>query len=83
MVFGLCTVYQDMVGKHGKGIRSYRVGSMVIVDLAIMLLFSAAIYQIPWVHTRFNFRILTAILLLLSTFMHRSLCAETAPQPAV
>ena len=75
----LCNVYQDMVGVHGKGIRSYRVGSMVIVDLAIMMLFSAAIYQIPWVQARFNFRILTAVLLLLITLMNRSLCTETDP----
>jgi len=75
----LCNVYQDMVGVHGKGIRSYRVGSMVIVDLAIMMLFSAAIYQIPWVYSRFNFRILTAVLLLVTTLTHRSLCEEEPP----
>ncbi len=83
MVFGLCNVYQDMVGDHWKGIRSYRLGSMSIVDLVITMLFSAAIYQIPWVHARFHFRILTAILLVLSTLMHRSLCTETDPQPDV
>lgn len=72
----LCNVYQDMVGIHGRGIRSYRVGSMVIIDIVITMLFSAAIYQIPWVQSRFNFRILTAVLILLITFMHRSLCGN-------
>jgi hypothetical protein len=72
----LCNVYQDMIGIHGRGIRSYRIGSMVIIDIVITMLFSAAIYQIPWVQSRFNFRILTAVLILLITFMHRSLCAN-------
>jgi len=76
MVLGLCNVYKDMVGKDGKGIRAYRLGSMPIVDLVIAILFAAALYQIPWVYARFQFRLLAATLLILSTLMHRSLCTE-------
>jgi len=74
MGINLCNVYQDMVGVHGRGIRSYRIGSMVIIDVVLTILFSAAIYQIPWVQAHFNFRILTAVLILLMTLTHRLLC---------
>ena len=76
MRINLCNVYQDMVGVHGRGIRSYRIGSMVIIDVIITILFSAAIYQIPWINARFNFRILTAVLILLITLTHRLLCQD-------
>ena len=73
---GVCNVYKDMVGEEGKGIRSYRLGNIPIIDLIITLLFSAAIYQIPWVCARFSFRILTALLLVTTTLMHRYLCSK-------
>lgn len=76
MASGLCNIYKDMVGEEGKGIRSYRIGGIPIIDLVITIMFSAAIYQIPWVHARFNFRILTSLLLLVTTLMHRYLCSE-------
>lgn len=73
---GVCNVYKDMVGEEGKGVRSYRIGSIPIIDLVITIMFSGAIYQIPWVHARFNFRILTSLLLLVTTLMHRYLCQK-------
>jgi len=74
MGINLCNVYQDMIGVHGRGVRSYRIGSMVIIDVILTILFSAAIYQIPWINARFNFRILTTVLILLITLTHRLLC---------
>ena len=76
MRVNLCNVYQDMVGVPGKGIRSYKIGSIIIVDLVVTILFSAAIYQIPYIHAHFNFRILTVLLLALVTLTHRLLCKE-------
>jgi len=76
MSSGLCNIYKDMVGEEGKGVRSYRIGSIPIIDLVLTIMFSAAIYQIPWVHARFNFRILTSLLLLVTTLMHRYLCSN-------
>jgi len=76
---GVCNMYKDMVGEKGKGIRSYRLGNIPIIDLIITLLFSAAIYQIPWVYARFSFRILTALLLVTTTLMHRYVCSEVTP----
>ena len=72
MTFDLCK-YKNALGEPNKGIHSYRVAGIAIVDLGLTVLAAFAVARI----FNYNLLIVLASLLLLGIFLHRIFCVRT------
>lgn len=66
--------YKDIFGKVGKGIHSYRVFNIAIVDVLFTIL---AAYIIHLFFRKLNFFLVLFVLFVLGIIMHRVFCVET------
>jgi len=71
-MFDLCK-YKDALGIPGKGIHSYRIFGIAIMDV-IMTIIGAAF--ISWI-TKWKFSYTLISLFLLGIFLHRIFCVRT------
>ena len=69
---GLCQC-KDMLGEPGKGLHSYRVGNIAIVDLGLTILGAFIMSRLLGT----NFIITLLALLLLGVILHRVFCVRT------
>ena len=66
--------YKNIFGKVGKGVHSYRIFNIAIVDVMLTILLAFIIYLfIP----KYNFFIILILLFILGIFLHRIFCVRT------
>jgi fatty acid desaturase len=65
--------YKDSLGKPGKGIHSYRIFNIAIMDVLLTLL-AAFLISFLW---KISFWLTSIILFLLGIFLHRLFCVRT------
>ena len=71
-MFGLCR-YKNALGRPGKGIHSYRIANIAVVDVALTILMA----YIIWVLTKCDFWLILAGCFLLGIVLHRMFCVKT------
>ena len=71
-MFGLCR-YKNALGRPGKGIHSYRIANIAVVDVALTILMA----YIIWVLTKCDFWLIFAGCFLLGIVLHRMFCVKT------
>ena len=71
-MFGLCR-YKNALGRPGKGIHSYRIANIAVVDVALTILMA----YIIWVLTGCDFWLILAGCILLGIVLHRMFCVKT------
>jgi len=65
--------YKDILGEPGKGVHSYRIFNIAIVDVILTILVALLISYF----FKFNFWYTLIILFLLGIVMHRLFCVRT------
>jgi fatty acid desaturase len=65
--------YKDILGKPNKGIHSYRIFNIAIVDVLLTILLALFISYI----FKFNFWITLLIIFLIGIIIHRIFCVRT------
>ncbi len=71
-MFGLCR-YKNALGRPGKGIHSYRIANIAVVDVALTILMA----YIIWVLTECDFWLILTGCFLLGIVLHRMFCVKT------
>ena len=71
-MFGLCR-YKNALGRPGKGIHSYRIANIAVVDVALTILMA----YIIWVLTECDFWLILTGCFLLGLVLHRMFCVKT------
>jgi hypothetical protein len=66
--------YKDLLGVPGKGIHSYRIFNIAIVDVLLTILLA---YSIKICMPQYNFFTILIILFLSGIFLHRLFCVKT------
>jgi hypothetical protein len=66
--------YKDIFGKVGKGIHSFRICNIAVVDVVLTI---AAAYCIHLVLPNYSFGIILLLLFLLGIVLHRLFCVRT------
>lgn len=66
--------YKNLLGKAGKGVHSYRMFNLAIVDIGLTILLSYLIYRLL---PNYNFFIILLSLFLLGIILHRIFCVRT------
>jgi hypothetical protein len=65
--------YKDLFGKPGKGVHSYRIFNIAIVDVLLTILGAFIISYFM----KFNFATTLLVLFLLGIILHRLFCVRT------
>ena len=65
--------FSDILGKPGKGLHSYRLFDIAIVDVILTIILAYLISK----YFKYSFYIVLIILFLLSIFLHRLFCVKT------
>ena len=66
--------YKNIFGEVGKGVHSYRIFNIAIVDVMLTILLAFIIYLfIP----KYNFFIILILLFILGIILHRIFCVRT------
>lgn len=66
--------YKNLFGEVGKGIHSYRICNIAIVDVLLTLLGAFIIHLfIP----KYNYFLILTLLFILGIFLHRLFCVKT------
>jgi len=71
-MFGLCK-YKNALGRPGKGLHSYRIANIPVVDVALTVLMAYIISII----TKCNFGLILVGCFLLGIVLHRMFCVKT------
>ena len=71
-MFGLCR-YKNALGRPGKGIHSYRIANIAVIDVALTILMA----YIIWVLTECDFWLILTGCFLLGIVLHRMFCVKT------
>jgi hypothetical protein len=66
--------YKDIFGKIGKGLHSYRVFNIAIVDVLMTIL---GAYYIHFIFPNYSFNVVLLVLFLLGIALHRLFCVRT------
>ena len=64
-----------MFGEVGKGVHSYRVANIAIVDLLFTFLGAYIIWV--WIYPKYSYYFVLAMLFLLGIILHRLFCVRT------
>ena len=66
--------YKDIFGKVGKGIHSFRICNIAVVDVLLTVLVAYCIHlKLP----NYSFNVILLVLFLLSIVLHRLFCVRT------
>ena len=66
--------YKDIFGKVGKGIHSFRICNIAVVDVVLTMLLA---YCIHLMLPNYSFSVILLLLFLLSIVVHRLFCVRT------
>jgi hypothetical protein len=66
--------YKDILGKVGKGIHSYRIFNIAIMDVIFTII---AAFLIHLFIPKYNFYFILILLFLSGIFLHRLFCVKT------
>ena len=72
MAFGLCR-YKNLFGKHGEGLRKYRIFNIAIYDTIVVIVI---VWFLSWLF-KWPFYPLLAFVFILGIFVHRAFCVRT------
>jgi len=67
--------YNQILGKVEKGVHSYRIFNIAIVDVALTIIVGYVIYSIT--DKKYKLSNILIVLFLLGIFMHRIFCVRT------
>ena len=65
--------FSDILGKPGKGLHSFRLFNIAIIDV----IFTIILAYLISIYFKYNFYITLIILFLLGIFLHRLFCVQT------
>jgi len=66
--------YKDLFGKVGKGVHSYRIFNIAIIDVLLTVIIAYIIYLLM---PQYNFFLILIILFILGILLHRLFCVKT------
>jgi uncharacterized membrane protein YcaP (DUF421 family) len=66
--------YKDILGKPGKGIHSYRIFNIAIVDVLLTIIGAYIIYLF---FPKINYFVILILLFLLGIILHKIFCVRT------
>ena len=66
--------YKNLFGEVGKGVHSYRIFNIAVVDVVLTILGAYIIYLF---NPKFNFIYILLFLFILGIFLHRLFCVRT------
>ena len=66
--------YKDIFGKVGKGVHSFRICNIAVVDVVLTMLLA---YCIHLMLPNYSFSVILLLLFLLSIIVHRLFCVRT------
>ena len=66
--------YKNLFGEVGKGVHSYRIFNIAVVDVVLTILGAYIIYLF---NPKFNFIYIVLFLFILGIFLHRLFCVRT------
>lgn len=69
--------YRDIFGKVGKGVHSYRICNIAIVDVVCTILLALLIYWIKPRKINLSFPLILLILFIFGIICHRLFCVRT------
>ena len=66
--------YKNILGKVGKGLHSYRIFNIAIIDVLLTIL---GAYIIHYFNPKYDFKYILILLFLLGILLHRLFCVRT------
>lgn len=69
--------YKDVLGVPGKGVHSYRIFNIAIVDVLLTFIFAYLFYYCLWDNYDYGYWVYVVLLFVIGIVLHRVFCVKT------